>query len=50
MNEKVIDYYEVVYILKNGEYLTCTGISTNVWSRIKYNGQTVYAESSYLTK
>lgn len=41
---------EVVYTLKNGEYVTRTGISTNGWSRLDYNGQTVYAVSSYLTK
>lgn len=41
---------EVVYTLKNGEYLTRTGVSTNGWSRLIYNGQTVYAVSSYLTK
>ncbi len=40
---------EVVYTLKNGEYLTRTGISSNGWSRLEYNGQTVYAVSSYLT-
>ena len=41
---------EVVYTLKNGEYLTRTGISTNGWSRLEYNGQTVYAVSSYMTE
>ncbi|MBQ6825880.1 MAG: hypothetical protein IJP34_04390 [Clostridia bacterium] len=41
---------QVVYTLKNGEYLTRTGVSTNGWSRLEYNGQTVYAVSSYLTK
>ena len=41
---------EVVYTLKNGEYLTRTGISANGWSRLEYNGQNVYAVSSYLTK
>ena len=41
---------EVIYTLKNGEYVTRTGISTNGWSRLDYNGQTVYAVSSYLTK
>ncbi len=41
---------QVVYTLKNGEYLTRTGISTNGWSRLQYNGKTVYAISSYLTK
>lgn len=40
---------QIVYTLKNGEYLTRTGISTNGWSRLNYNGQTVYAVSSYLT-
>ncbi len=40
---------QVVYTLKNGEYLIRTGISTNGWSRLEYNGQTVYAVSSYLT-
>ena len=41
---------QVVYTLKNGEYITRTGISTNGWSRLEYNGQTVYAVSSYLTE
>lgn len=40
---------QVVYTLKNGEYVTRTGISANGWSRLDYNGQTVYAVSSYLT-
>ncbi|MBE6750563.1 MAG: hypothetical protein E7560_05310 [Ruminococcaceae bacterium] len=39
---------QVVYTLKNGEYITRTGISANGWSRLEYNGQTVYAVSSYL--
>lgn len=41
---------EILYTLKNGEYLTRTGVSSNGWSRLDYNGQTVYAVSSYLTK
>jgi GH25 family lysozyme M1 (1,4-beta-N-acetylmuramidase) len=41
---------EVVYTLKNGEYLRRTGVSTNGWSRLDYNGKTVYAITSYLTK
>jgi len=41
---------QVIYTLKNGEYLTRTGISENGWSRLEYNGQTVYAISSYLTQ
>ena len=41
---------QVVYTLKNGEYVTRTGTSESGWSRLTYNGQTVYAVSSYLTK
>ena len=41
---------EVVHTLKNGEYVTRTGVSTNGWSRLLWNGKTVYAVSSYLTK
>lgn len=40
---------EVVYTLKNGEYIRRTGVSNSGWSRLEYNGQTVYAISSYLT-
>lgn len=43
------DGTEVVAILKNGEWLTRTGIGSNGWSRIDYHGQTVYALTSYLT-
>lgn len=39
----------VVAVLKNGETVTRTGIGSNGWSRLTYNGQTVYAVSSYLT-
>ncbi|MBQ3527844.1 MAG: SH3 domain-containing protein [Clostridia bacterium] len=39
---------EVVYALPRGEYVRRTGIHTNGWSRLEYNGQTVYAISSYL--
>lgn len=39
----------VVYTLPNGESLTRTGVSDSGWSRLIYNGQTVYAVSSYLT-
>ena len=41
---------EVVYTLKNGEYLRRTGVSNNGLSRLDYNGKTVYAITSYLTK
>lgn len=40
---------EIVYTLKHGEYVERTGTHTNGWSRLNYNGQTVYAITSYLT-
>lgn len=39
----------VVYTLRNGENAVRTGVSDSGWSRLTYNGQTVYAVSSYLT-
>ncbi|MCD7837099.1 MAG: glycoside hydrolase family 25 [Lachnospiraceae bacterium] len=40
----------VVYVLGNGEIVTRTGIcEASGWSRVDYNGQTLYAVSSYLT-
>lgn len=39
----------VVYTLQNGETVKRTGVSDSGWSRLTYNGQTVYAVSSYLT-
>lgn len=44
------DGSEIVYTLKNGEYVTRTGVSDRGWSRLIYNGQTVYAITSYLTQ
>ena len=38
----------VVGTLNHGDTLTRTGISNNGWSRLEYNGQVVYAISSYL--
>ena len=39
----------VVASLKNGEVVTRTGINRDVgWSRVEYNGQTLYCVSSYL--
>lgn len=35
--------------LKYGEWITRTGISDNGWSRVEYNGQTLYCVSSYLS-
>ena len=41
--------YDIVATLKSGEFLTRTGVGSNGWSRLIYNGQTVYAVTSYLT-
>lgn len=38
----------VVATIKNGEYVKRTGTSVTGWDRLEYNGQTVYAVSSYL--
>lgn len=41
----------VVATLHNGEYVTRTGINEDYgWSRVEYNGQTLYCISSYLTQ
>lgn len=39
----------IIHTLKNGEQAVRTGISDSGWSRLTYEGQTVYAVSSYLT-
>ena len=39
----------IVGLLHNGEILTRTAIGDNGWSQLDYNGQTVYAVTSYLT-
>lgn len=39
----------VVGLLHNGEVLTRTAVGDNGWSQLDFNGQTVYAVSSYLT-
>ncbi len=39
----------VVAVLHNGEYATRTGINEDYgWSRVEYNGQTLYCISSYI--
>lgn len=41
---------QVVARIKNGEIITRTGINRDLgWSRVVYNGQTLYCISSYLT-
>ena len=39
----------VVYKLPNGETVIRTGVGDNGWSRVEYQGQVLYAVSSYLT-
>ena len=39
----------VVCKLTNGQFAVRTGISASGWSRVEYNGQVLYAVSSYLT-
>ncbi len=39
---------QVIAALKNGEVITRTGVSNEGWSRVEYNGQTLYCISSYL--
>lgn len=40
---------EVVHLLTNGEYVRRIGVHSNGWSKLEYNGQIVYAITSYLT-
>lgn len=41
----------VVATIKNGDVVTRTGINRDVgWSRVEYNGKTLYCVSSYLTE
>ena len=40
----------IVTTIKHGEYVTRIGIGDKGWSKILYNGQTLYAVTSYLTK
>ena len=39
---------EVIAELKHGEIIMRTGMSNEGWSRVEYNGQTLYCISSYL--
>ena len=39
---------QVVYLLKNGEVVERTGYSDRGWSRVIWQGQTLYAVTSYL--
>lgn len=42
---------QVIATLKNGEVVTRTGINRDLgWSRVTYDGQTLYCVSSYLTE
>lgn len=41
---------EIVGTLSSGEYAERTAVSNGGWSRLNYNGATVYAVTSYLTQ
>ncbi|MBQ7839288.1 MAG: glycoside hydrolase family 25 [Lachnospiraceae bacterium] len=40
---------QVVYLLKNGETVQRTGVGSNGWDRVIYNGQKLYAVHNFLT-
>ena len=40
---------EVIASIQNGQWVSRTGIGSNGWSRLDYDGQTVYALTSFLT-
>lgn len=40
---------EIVGVIKNGDFVKKTGESAAGWTRLEYNGKTVYAKSSLLT-
>lgn len=44
----VMEPSKVVVQLRHGEVATRTGIANEGWSRVEYNGQTLYCISSYL--
>lgn len=39
----------IIATIKNGEFVTRTGVNPNGWTRLNYNGKTVYAKSTLLT-
>ncbi|MBR4072311.1 MAG: hypothetical protein IKK24_00070 [Clostridia bacterium] len=47
-NAPTTDGSQIIYTLKNGEYVERIGIGSNGWSKLMYNGQIVYAITSYL--
>ena len=38
----------IVVTIKNGEWVRRIGIGSNGWSKVEYNGQILYAITSYL--
>lgn len=48
LREKPTTDSNIVYTLKNGEYITKNAVSDSGWARLEYNGQTVYAVNSFL--
>ena len=47
-NRPSMEDSEVIIQLHNGEVIARTGISDMGWSRVEYNGQTLYCIGSYL--
>lgn len=48
LREKPTTESNIVYTLKNGEYVTMVAESDSGWAKLLYNGQTVYAVKSFL--
>ena len=40
---------QVIATIYNGDLVTQTAVGSNGWSRVVYEGQTLYAVSSFLT-
>ncbi len=49
LRESATTNSDTVGVLKNGTFLKRTGIASNGWSRLEYNGGVAYAVTSYLT-
>ena len=49
LRESATTKSKIVFSLKNGEIAVRVGMGTNGWSKLEYQGKTVYAITSYLT-
>ncbi len=48
-SEPSTDNTEIITVLKYGDIAVRTGVGENGWSRVEYDGKTLYAVTSYLT-